>query len=155
MKFQLCTAGELLTFCEGFILKNLVAMMDVKNFRDVLFNNNGQDVSALYFDVQFGTYFFLSQWCLKKISRTASAYSQASNQWAISELHQFQSEVKYETIDVKMVFYSYADKTHFHKKGFVLSLVLKVRASGSWLGNGLFIRGISELSMILSLTLSF
>ena len=63
MKFQLCTAGELLTFCEGFILKNLVAMMDVKNFRDALFNNNGQDVSALYFGVQFGTYLFLSQWC--------------------------------------------------------------------------------------------
>ncbi|CAH3147206.1 unnamed protein product [Porites lobata] len=41
---RLCTAGELLTFCEGFILKNLVAMMDVKNFRDALFNNNGQDL---------------------------------------------------------------------------------------------------------------
>ena len=63
MKFQLCTAGELLTFCEGFILKNLVAMMDVKNFRDALFNNNGQDVSGLYFGVQFSMYFLLSQWC--------------------------------------------------------------------------------------------
>ena len=63
MKFQLCTAGELLTCCEGFILKNLAAMMDVKNFRDALFNNNGQDVSALCFGVQFGMHFFLSQWC--------------------------------------------------------------------------------------------
>ena len=61
--------------------------MDVKNFRDALFNNNGQDVSALYFGVQFSMYFLLSQWCSKKFSRTAS-YSQASNQWAISELHQ-------------------------------------------------------------------
>ena len=93
---------------------------------------------------------------LKKFSRTASAYSRASNQWAISELHQFQSEVKYEAIDVKMVFYSDADTTHFHKKGFALSLVLKVRVFWKWLGNGLFIRGISELSVILSFTfLSF
>ena len=37
--------------------------MDVKNFRDALFNNNGQDVSALYFGVHFGMYLFLSQWC--------------------------------------------------------------------------------------------
>ena len=85
MKFQLCTAGELLTFCEGFILKNLVAMMDVKNFRDALFNNNGQDVSALYFGVHFGMYLFVSQLCKKICSRTA-CYSQASNQWAFSEL---------------------------------------------------------------------
>ena len=34
---------------------------------------------------------------------------------------------KYEAIDVKMVFYSNVDKPHFHKKGFALSLVLKVR----------------------------
>ena len=56
--------------------------MDVKNFRDALFNNNGQDVSALYFGVQFGTYLFLSQWCPKRL---------------------FESEAKYEAIDVKMV----------------------------------------------------
>ena len=37
--------------------------MDVKNFRDALFNNNGQDVSAFYFGVLFGMHFFLSQWC--------------------------------------------------------------------------------------------
>ena len=37
--------------------------MDVKNFRDALFNNNGQDVSALYFGVYFGMYLFLSQLC--------------------------------------------------------------------------------------------
>ena len=49
MKFQLCSAKELLSFCEGFILKNLALMMDVKNFRDALFNNNGKDVSILFF----------------------------------------------------------------------------------------------------------
>ena len=68
----------------------------------------------------------------------------------------FQSVAKYEAIDVQMVCYSNVDKPHFHKKGFALSLVLKVRVFWKWLGNGLFIRGISELSMILSFTfLSF
>ena len=43
----------------------------------------------------------------------------------------FQSEAKYEAIDVKMVFNSDADKTHFHKKGFAPSLVLKVRVFGT------------------------
>ena len=42
---------------------------------------------------------------------------------AISEL---QSEAKCEAIDVKMN-YSRANKTHFHKKGFALSFVLKIR----------------------------
>lgn len=44
---QLCDAKELLSFCEGFILKNLAVMVDVKNFKDTLFNNNGRDVSML------------------------------------------------------------------------------------------------------------
>lgn len=39
-----CDAKELLTYCEGFILKNLPAMMDIKNFRDILFNNNGKNL---------------------------------------------------------------------------------------------------------------
>ena len=39
----------------------------------------------------------------------------------------FQSETKCAAIDMKMVFYSNANKTHFHMKGFALSLVLKVR----------------------------
>lgn len=50
VKFQLCSAKELLSFCEGFILKNLATMMDVKNFRDTLFNNNGNDVSQPTFN---------------------------------------------------------------------------------------------------------
>jgi len=41
---------------------------------------------------------------------------------------QFQSEAKCETFDMKTILYSYANKTHFHKKGFALSLVLKMRA---------------------------
>ena len=39
----------------------------------------------------------------------------------------FQSEAKRKAIDMKMNFYSHVNKTHFHKKGFALSLVLKVR----------------------------
>ena len=37
----------------------------------------------------------------------------------------FQSEAKYEAI-MKMIFYSHANKTHFVKKGFAPTLVLKV-----------------------------
>ena len=39
----------------------------------------------------------------------------------------FQSEAKCEAIDVKTTFYSHANKTHFHKKGFALSLILIMR----------------------------
>ena len=38
------------------------------------------------------------------------------------------NELSY-NFDVKMIFYSHANKTHFHKKGFALSLVMKVRVS--------------------------
>lgn len=46
--FQLCEAKELLSYCAGFILKNLAAMMEVKNFRDTLFNNNSNEVTAIW-----------------------------------------------------------------------------------------------------------
>ena len=39
----------------------------------------------------------------------------------------FQSEAKCEAIDMITILYSHANKIHFHEKGFVLSLVLKVR----------------------------
>ena len=45
---------------------------------------------------------------------------------------QFQSEAKCEAFDMKTIFNSYANKSHFHKKGFALSLVLKVRAFETW-----------------------
>jgi len=41
--------------------------------------------------------------------------------------HPFQSEAKYEAIVMKMISYSHVNKTHFHKTGFALSLVLKTR----------------------------
>ena len=43
----------------------------------------------------------------------------------------FQSEAKSEAIDMKAILYSHASKTHFHKKVFVLSLVLKGRVFGT------------------------
>ena len=43
----------------------------------------------------------------------------------------FQSEAKYKTIDVKMSFNFHGNKTHFHKKGFALSLVFKERVFGT------------------------
>ena len=48
-----------------------------------------------------------------------------------SKKSHFQSEAKCEAIDMKMVFYCDANKTHFHNKGFALSLVLKVRFFGT------------------------
>ena len=48
----------------------------------------------------------------------------------------FESEAKCKAIDLKMILYSYANKTRFHKKGCALSLVLKLRVFE--LENGLF-----------------
>ena len=39
----------------------------------------------------------------------------------------FLSEAEWEVIDVKMILYFHANKTYFHKKGFALSLVYRVR----------------------------
>jgi len=48
------------------------------------------------------------------------------------------SHLKCSAFDKGMIFHSHANKTHFHKKGSVLGLILKVRVFG--LGNGLFRR---------------
>ena len=49
-----------------------------------------------------------------------------------SKKSHFESEAKCEAIDMKMIFNYDANKTHFHNKGFALSLVLKVRFFGTW-----------------------
>ena len=41
------------------------------------------------------------------------------------------NEAKWEAIDEKMILSSHANKTHFHKKGFVPNLVLKGKLSGA------------------------
>ena len=52
-----------------------------------------------------------------------------------SKKSHFQNEAKCEAIDMEITFNYYANKTHFHNKGFALSLVLKLRFLE--LGNGL------------------
>ena len=39
----------------------------------------------------------------------------------------YQNEIKCSAFDVEMIFHSHANKTHFHKKGCALDLILKVR----------------------------
>ena len=48
-----------------------------------------------------------------------------------SSITHFQSEAKCEAIDMKMIFNYDTNKTHFHNKGFALSLVLKVKFFGT------------------------
>ena len=43
----------------------------------------------------------------------------------------YQNEVKCSAFDMEMIFHSHANKTHFHKKGCVLGLILKVRVFGT------------------------
>ena len=42
----------------------------------------------------------------------------------------YQNEVKCSAFAVEMIFHSHASKTHFHRKGCVLTLILKVRVFG-------------------------
>ena len=60
------------------------------------------------------------------------AYNKKSNRpFPSSKKSHFESEAKCEAIDMKMIFNYDANKTHFHNKGFALSLVLKVRFFGT------------------------
>ena len=43
----------------------------------------------------------------------------------------YQSEVKCSAFETEMSFHSHANKTHFHKKGCALGLILKVRVFGT------------------------
>ena len=43
----------------------------------------------------------------------------------------YQNVVKCSAFDVEMIFHSPANKTHFHKKGCALDLILKVRVLGT------------------------
>ena len=42
----------------------------------------------------------------------------------------FESEAKWEAIDIIMIFIPMQNRTHFHKKGFALNLLLKARVFG-------------------------
>ena len=43
----------------------------------------------------------------------------------------YQNEVKCSAFDMEIIFHSHANKTHFHKKGCTLGLILKVRVFGT------------------------
>ena len=58
-------------------------------------------------------------------------HKQANRPFPSSKKSHFQNEAKCEAIDMKMISYSHANKTHFHNTGFALSLVLKVRCFGT------------------------
>ena len=55
----------------------------------------------------------------------------ANRPFPSSKKSHFQNEAKCEAIDMKMISYSHANKTHFQNTGFALSLVLKVRCFGT------------------------
>ena len=69
-----------------------------------------------------------------------------------SKKSHLQGEAKCEAIDMKMIFNYDANKTHFHNKGFALSLVLKVRVFGTqkwpigWLYRMTVITGITGMT---------
>ena len=43
----------------------------------------------------------------------------------------YQNEEKCSAFDMEMIFHSYVNKTHFHKKGCALGLILKVKVFGT------------------------
>ena len=43
----------------------------------------------------------------------------------------YQKEVKCSAFDMEMIFHSHVSKTHFHKKGCALGLILKLRVFGT------------------------
>ena len=43
----------------------------------------------------------------------------------------FQNEGRCSAFDMEIIFHSYANKTHFYKKGFAPSVILKVRVFGT------------------------
>ena len=109
--------------------------------------NFNQTSKAVYVSFSFSlslSLFFFHRQCTLFHSSTRTTQQEERNQPLIS-YRPFsscleplsQSEAKCESIDMKLifletpVFYSHANATHFHKKGFALSLVLKTRVFGT------------------------
>ena len=65
------------------------------------------------------------------VAHEADEVRPANRPFPSSKKSHFQNEAKCEAIDMKMIFNYYANKTHFHNKGFALSLVFKVRFFGT------------------------
>ena len=62
---------------------------------------------------------------------TIPAAVTANSSFPSSKKSHFQSETKCEAIVMEMIFNYDAKKTHFHNKGFALTVVLKVRVFGT------------------------
>ena len=74
----------------------------------------------------------LSSPAVGQLGRSSAARLKGANRpFPSSKKSHFQSEAKCEAIDMKMIFNYYANISHFHNKGFALSLVLKVRFFGT------------------------
>ena len=68
---------------------------------------------------------------LVEVVRMSCGFFRSNRPFPSSRKSHFQSEAKCEAIDMKMIFNYYANISHFHNKGFALSLVLKLRFFGT------------------------
>ena len=73
----------------------------------------------------------------KNINRESILHGNINRPFPSSPGPLYQNEVKCSAFDMEMIFHSQANKTHFHKKGCALGLILKVRVLE--LGSGPFI----------------
>ena len=70
-----------------------------------------------------------SEWKTHTWRRTH--WEQANRPFPSSPGPLYQNEVRCSTFDMEMIFYSHANKTHFHKKGWAPNLVLIQRPGGT------------------------
>ena len=80
-------------------------------------------------------------WELNSFHMLKLSFILSNRPFPSSKKSHLQSKAKCDAIDMKMIFNYAANKTHFHNKGFALSLVLKVRFFGTrkwpiWKGAG-------------------
>ena len=68
-----------------------------------------------------------SHWALQVQSPGKCFVDEQMGNFRVAPSLCFKPRLSANPIDMKMIFYSHANETHFHEKGFALSLVLKVR----------------------------
>ena len=78
------------------------------------------------------TEFFLCLGALQNIVDRLCIVIQINWPFPSSPRPLYQNEVKCPAFEMEMTIHSYSSKTHFHKKGCALGLMLKVRGFGSW-----------------------
>ena len=70
------------------------------------------------------------RWPIKKNVRVPKTVTWCNRPFPSFPRPLYQKYVKCSAFDMEMIFYSHANKTHFHKKGSALGLILKVK--GFW-----------------------